>query len=223
MFYFCSMPASDTLRADLELQMLETMVDCAHRLSMALGEAAKAETDNHALIKLSDAYCRGFQAVRLGIRLSHTLRAPPKLATAMEQPRAETLEVEPLEVEGAESAERLERPDGAERMEYERDRDYEPVSLPRFLATLGVVALQAERLADRLPADVATQTLPALRGLLARAKADPPGAPATTAVLTRPRPKAALLSSASAPPPRPLTLRGPNLARPPPCPPRPPR
>ena len=33
-------------------------------------------------------------------------------------------------------------------------------------------------------------------------------------------PKAALLSSASAPPPRPAAFRGPNLARPPPRPPR---
>lgn len=219
-------------RTEHEIQSLAMLVDCATTISLALGEAAKAETDKQALIKLSDAFQRGFQGVRLGIRLSHTLRAPPKpgSATELKSAKAETPKVEAaetLQVERAESAERLERLERQDgHIERERDRDYEPVSLSRFLAALGVVARDAERLADRLPAEVAAQTLPALRDLLARTKADPPQAlatPAATAVLTRPRPpavKAALLGSTSAPPTRPIGLRGPNLARPPPRPPR---
>ena len=215
-------------RTEHEIQSLAMLVDCATTISMALGEAAKAETDKHALIKLSDAFHRGCQGVRLGIRLSHTLRDPPKLtaATELKSAKAETLKVETAEtfqVERAESAERLDRQD--DRAEYERDRDYEPVSLSRFLATVGLVARDAERFADRLPAKVAAQTLPTLRDLLARTKTDPPKALATpaaaAAVLTRPRPpapKAALLSSASAPPTRPLAFR--SLAHPPPRPPR---
>ena len=221
------MPHAIDARTEHEIQSLAMLVDCATTISLALGEAAKAETDKHALIKLSDAFQRGFQGVRLGIRLSHTLRDPPKLAAATDAkpPKVETPKVEmaeTLQVERAEAAQRLDRQDG--RIECERDRDYEPVSLSRFLATLGVVAKDAERLADRLPVDIATRTLPTLRALLARAKTDPPGTlarPAAAAVLTRPRPpasKAALLGSASAPPTRPLGLRGPNLARPPPRP-----
>jgi len=223
---FVPVPDAAATRTDHELQMLGAMVDCAYRLSTALGEAANAETDRTSMLKLTDGFLRGFQAVRLGIRLSMALRAPPKPAAAVAAGPAEgeALEVEKLELERAESAERLERPDfGAPRdVEREREGDYEPVSLSRFLATLGVVATEAERVADRLPADVATKTLPALRGLLARAEADPSGAkgaPAAAAVLARPRPpapKAALLSSASAAPARPVALRGPNLARPPP-------
>ena len=221
------MPDTIAARTEHEIQSLAMLVDCATTISLALGEAAKAETDKHVLIKLSDAFQRGFQAVRLGIRLSHTLRAPPKptAATELRPAKTETLKVETaetLQVERAESAERLERLGG--RAEYERDRDDEPVSLSRFLATLGVVARDAERLADRLPAKVAAQTLPTLRDLLARTKADPPQALAKSAaaVLTRPRPpavKAVLLGSTSAPT-RPIGLRGLNLARPPPRPPR---
>ena len=215
-------------RTEHEIQSLAMLVDCATKITLALGEAVQAEADKRALLKLSDAFQRGFQGVRLGIRLSHSLRDPPKLATAMiaKPPRVEAPKVEmaeTLQVERPELAQRLDRLDRQDgHIERERDRDHEPVSLSRFLATLGLVARDAERLADRLPAEVAAQTLPALRDLLARTKADALATPATTAVLTRPRPpavKAALLGSTSAPT-RPIGLRGLNLARPPPRPPR---
>jgi len=161
--------------------MLEAMVDCAHVLGMAFGEAAQAETDAKRRLELLDAFHKSFLALRMGIRLSMTLRAPPRAALAPEP--AEASERDPV---GRDPAER-ERSDSAE-----RERDYEPVSLPKFLATLGVVARDAARLDDRLPSDVATRVLPTLQGLLARAATDPPAPEpvpsqaATVAVLARP-------------------------------------
>jgi hypothetical protein len=204
-----------TAAADRELQMLGPMVECAYALGMVFGEAAKAQDDLAVQLQLFDAFHRSFQAVRLGIRLSMTLRAPPRAATPGLVERAER---EALEIERPEpiESERLE----AER---ERDRDYEPVSLPRFLATLGVVAADAER----LPTDAAADTVSTLKGLLARAKPDPaaPAARPSAAVnvLARPTPapdKAALLGSTSAPLLRPAGLRSPSRPRPPPAAPR---
>jgi len=163
MFVLMSPEAARTAR---ELQMLETMVDCAHALGLAFGEAAKAETDTKRSLALLDAFQKSFLALRMGIRLSMTLRAPPKAAPALAPEPTEASERDPVEHDPAER----ERGDGAER---ERDRDYEPVSLPKFLATLGVVARDAARLDDRLPADAA-RVLPTLQGLLARATTDPP-------------------------------------------------
>ncbi len=179
--------------------MLETMVDCAHGLGMALGAAAKAQSDTKRCLELVEAFQKSFLAVRMGIRLCMTLRAPPKAAAAVAPERAEALEREPLEREP------LERPDSPER---ERERDYEAVSLPRFLATLGVIAREAARL--DLPADAA-RVLPKLQGLLARADSDPPAVPtpsppAGVAVLARPPQGAtrrSLLGSAAAPRPGP--------------------
>jgi len=190
---------SDTAvaRTDRELHMLETLVDGAYALAVGFCEAAKAEDDRDAKLALFDAFQRASLAVRMGIRLSLALRAPPKPAVTPERERAEVaerLEREPPETERLET-EPLES-------ERERERDYEPVSLPRFLATLGVVAAEAER----LPAEVTAQTLPTLRELLARARPDAPVRPAQTpaaiAVLTRPAPAAhrsTLLGSTATP------------------------
>lgn len=205
------MPDAPVAPADHELQMLGTLVDGAYALSMVFAEAAKAESDRAAQLKLFDAFHRGFQAVRLGIRLRMMLRAAPKVARPMA--------VERDEPEDFDDKPERDRPDSVER---ERDRDYEPVSLPRFLATLGLVAADAERLGDRLPADIAAHTLPTLRDLLARAKIDaarPTASPsaASVDVLIRPppaAPKSALLGSASAP--LSIAPRGPTLLRPPP-------
>jgi hypothetical protein len=182
-----------------ELQMLETLVDGAYSLGVTFCEAAKAEDDRDAKLALFDAFQRASLAVRMGIRLSLALRAPPRPAAAPEREQAEPaerLEREPPETERLD-IEPLER-------ERERERDYEPVSLPRFLATLGVVAAEAER----LPPEVTAQTLPPLRELLTRARPDAPRptAPSTAAVavLSRSPPAAhrsALLGSAA--PPRP--------------------
>jgi hypothetical protein len=208
---FVLMTGTAIARPDRELQMLEAMVDCAHGLGMGFGRAAQAEADPTKSFQLFDAFHRSFLAVRLGIRLCMTLRAPPKPARA---DVAEAPERDPSETE------RLER-EPAEGLERERDRDYEPVSLPKFLATLGAVAADAARLP--VPADLRAGAA-TLQDLLARAKADAatPSAPAERRaggvdLLTRPPPtatRAALLGSASATLARPVTLSG--LPRPPP-------
>ncbi len=190
--------STEAARNARELQMLEGLVDCAYGLATTLAAAAQAEPDTRRCLELVEGFTKCSFAIRMGIRLCRTLRAPPKAEPA----RAEASEREPAEHEPVERGERLE-------LERERDRDYEPVSLPKFLSTLGVVARDAARLEDRLPPDAA-RLLPTLRDLLAQAKADPPSPepgpsrPAGVAVLTRPPQSATrhtLLGSAA--PPRP--------------------
>ena len=200
-------------RTDHELRILEALVDCAHVLSVAVAEAAKVERDHARRLQMFEAFQRGFLAVRMGIRLSITLRAGVRaVARPAAAPAREAPEVERPETERPE----IERPDGPER---ERDRDYEPVSLPKFLSTLGVMASDAARLPG-LPARVRAELLPRLDTLLARAKgpAAPTSAPASHAValLTRPKapPKSALLSATSAFSAQPLAFHG--QPRPPP-------
>jgi hypothetical protein len=206
MFVLMSPEAARTAR---ELQMLEGLVDCAYGLATTFAAAAKAQADTRHSLELLEGFHKSAFAVRMGIRLCMTLRAPPKAAPATTAERAETLEHERAEEEPAERLERDER-------ERERDRDYEPVSLPKFLSTLGVVARDAARLGDRLPADAA-RVLPTLQNLLARANSDPPvpePAPsppvphraAGVAVLARPSQVAtrrSLLGSAATPRPGP--------------------
>lgn len=187
---------SPVARADAELRMMETMVDCAFALGMGFGEAAREERDPARRLDLFTAFDRGFTAARLGIRLSMTLRAAPKpareAASDREAPERESL-ADPKEREDREPAER------------DRDRDDEPVSLSRFLSTLRGVAADA----TRLPTSVDAGVLPTLHGLLAQVGREAPARPASvsqpTDVLDRPRTlgaKARLLGSA-APPPRP--------------------
>ena len=186
----------EAARTARELQMLEGLVDCAYGLAMRFGEAAKAEADTKHSLELFEGFHKSSLAVRMGIRLCMTLRAPPKAAPTAA--RAEAIERERAEDEPAERLERDRR---------EREREYEPVSLPKFLATLGVVARDAERLRDRLPD--AARVLPTLQGLLAEAKADPPAAAtpaAAVTVLVRPPQSGVrhkLLGSAAAALPRP--------------------
>lgn len=168
-------------RADHELQMLEAMVDCAYALGMAAGDAARGAADpKEGSGALYDLFLRSFQAVRLGIRLGISLRAgvpqraavQPAAAPPPRPERPEPLETERLDVEALET----ERPE-MERLETERDRDYEPVSLPRFLASLGVVARDAARL-DALPLPARTGPLRTLNTLLAEtARPAPPDSP----------------------------------------------
>lgn len=177
-------------RTARELQMLEGLVDCAYELARTFAAAAKAEPDTKHSLELLDGFHRSAFAVRMGIRLCMTLRAPPRAAPTVAVERAEAPERERAEAELSEPAERLERGE----QDRERDRDYEPVSLPKFLSTLGLVARDAGRLGDRLPADAA-RVLPTLQGLLAQATADPPepasSPPAGVAILARP-PQAAI-------------------------------
>eukprot|EP01035_Chromulina_nebulosa_P057670 gene57670-79014_t len=96
---------SDTVvaRTDFELRMLEGLVDCAYALSLAVGEAAKAEADRALQAKLFDTFQRGFLAVRMGIRLAMTLRAAPRAlarpaaASARQASEIERPEIERLE------------------------------------------------------------------------------------------------------------------------------
>jgi len=202
MFYVCSM-SPQAARTARELQMLEGLVDCAYGLAVTFSDAAKAEPDTTRSLDILDGFLKCGVAVRMGIRLCMSLRAPPKGAPAA---RAERPERERQESEPTEGLER----DPPER---EREREYEPVSLPKFLATLGVVARDAARLGDRLPPDAAG-ILPTLQGLLAEAKADPsaagpppdPSPTSAVAVLDRPPQPATrhrLLGSAATSPPRP--------------------
>jgi len=203
------MPAT-TARADIELRMVETLVDCAHELGVTLAAAAKSEAVLARKLELFEAFQRSFQAVRLGIRLSLTLRAPPKPA-AMRETANDADEAELSEP--AERADAMERPE-RERAETDRERDSEPVSLPKFLSTLGLAAAAARRLDGRLPAHVAADTLPRLDQSLAQARSSPsPAEPAGATVLVRRRPetpagapRARLLGSAAA---HPVTLRPP--------------
>lgn len=199
--------STEAARTARELQMLEGMVDCAHALGMALGAAAKREIETGRGLDHVDAFHKCFQAVRMGIRLCLALSAgKPAPAAAPVADRAAGAErPEALEREGFQPEAR-ERADAPER---ERDRDDEPVSLPKFLATLGVVARDAAR-DPRLPVE-AKQALPALQTLLAQARNEPPAAKTTkaptagVAVLARPAPGRArdrLLGSAAAPPAR---------------------
>jgi len=192
-------------RTDHELRMLEAMVDCAHGLGVAFGQAAKAEGEHAKRLELFDAFNRSFLAVRMGIRLSMTLRAPAKPA------RAEAAERDPPETDEADRPER----DRGDPVERERDREQEPVSLPKFLATLRGVAADAARL--DLPTDLRAGAS-TLQDLLARAQADAAvSAAAQTSggvdVLTRPpKPpsRTALLGSASPALAAPLARRGPG-------------
>ena len=190
-------------RTEHELRMVEALVDCAHALSVAVAEAAKAEADGKLRLQMFEAFQRGFQAVRMGIRLSLMLRAAPK---SVARPEVERLETERLETERLQDPPEIDEPRFT--TERERDRDYEPVSLPKFLSTLGVVARDAARI-EALPAHVRADILPKLDTLLTGAKgpaASPAPATAAVALMTRPKapPKAALLGGASAlsgPPP----------------------
>jgi hypothetical protein len=177
--------------------MLEGLVDGAYGLAVRYSAAAKAEPDNARSLEFLDGFLKCGFAVRMGIRLCVSLRAPPRAAPKRAE-RADALtEREP--------SERLDR-DPPER-EREREREYEPVSLPKFLATLGVVARDAERLGDRLPG--AAGVLPALKGLLAEVNADPPSlapgpAPASEVAVRARTPQTGsrhrLLASAAGPP-----------------------
>jgi hypothetical protein len=187
--------------------MLERMVDCAHYLGAVFAEAAKANAAGG--LPLGDAFLRCFHAVRMGIRLCLTLRTPGVGRQPAACAAGSGLEREPPERERLDHRPERESPPDRER---DRDEDYEPVSLPKFLATLRGVAADAAR----LPATADAPALPRLDALLARidaAPAKPAAAPAMAGLARPPRPEARsrLLGSASAP----LALRS---LRPPPKP-----
>jgi hypothetical protein len=171
-------------RADVELRLLESMVDCAHALGVGFAQAARAEPDLERRMALDVAFHRGFQAVRMGVRLALTLRAgrvPAGLAPAVREARDEA-EAERPEHERPER-ERLEDPPERDR---ERERDYEPVSLSRFLSSLRGVAADA----SRLPVQADAAVLPKLEGLLTQAAKTSDAAPAVALEVRPPPPPA---------------------------------
>ena len=192
------------------LEMIEAMTACAYQLGVAAsGIALKAGDDTARLLAFSAEFRHCFFAVRMGIRLRHTGVAAPRAAARAEAP----------ERERSDAIEPPERDDTRLRIEAERDRDSEPLSLPQFLKTLGLAAAKAEQVRDALPAHVRDTTLPTLHTLLRQATPEPAPGSGAVAVLARP-PKAPatrsrLLTSVGAIglPPRPSPV-GPGLRRP---------
>ena len=199
------------------LRMVEAMTVCAYELGMAAAEiAGNAGDDFDRLLSFSAEFRHCFFAVRMGMRLTQFGIPTPRAATAAGPPAATPVsERDRLDRTQAPERDPAPRRDDIER---ERDGDSEPVSLPQFLKTLGIVSTRAERVRDQVPAHVRDTTLPALQALLAKAappdlRSRPPG-PAL-AVLARPPTTAPparshLLNSARAaqvipgrPPPRP--------------------
>ena len=190
--------------------MIEAMTVCAYELGTAAAEVAKtAGNDLDRFLAFSTEFRHCFFAVRMGLRLK---------LFGVPAPRAATLATGSVEHERLDPVEQPERDEAHRRPERERDRDAEPVSLPQFLKTLGIVSAKAEKARDQFPAHVRETTLPRLQALLAEAA--PPPEPAShrpgpaLAVLARPQaapaPRSHLLNSARAapvipgrPPPRP--------------------
>ena len=194
------------------LRMIEAMTVCAYELGTAAAEVAKtAGNDLDRFLAFSTEFRHCFFAVRMGLRMK---------LFGVPAPRAATLATGPVENERLDPVEPPERDEAHRRPEpeRERDRDAEPVSLPQFLKTLGIVSAKAEQARDQFPSHIRETTLPRLQALLAEAAPPPelashrPG-PAL-AILAR-RPDAApsrshLLNSARTspgiairPPPRP--------------------
>ncbi len=171
--------------------MIGAMTACAFALGTAAAEMAKGAGDDTDLFLAASAEFRHcFFAVRMGMRLKMALGAgvTPGAARVLAGLAGSPEAPERPETEGPET----ERLDHLE-TERERDRDYEPVSLPQFLKTLGVAATRAEARREALPADVRDHTLPRLRGLLNQA--DCPSrlgpSPSGAAAAPRVRPSAA--------------------------------
>ena len=164
------------------LRMVEAMTVCAFELGTAAAEIAKTAGDDFGrFLSFSTEFRHCFFAVRMGIRLKQY---------GVPAPRAATVSVEPPERERLDPFERDERADTRRRTEAdrERDRDVEPVSLPQFLKTLGIVSARAEQARDQFPAHVRETTLPTLQALLRQAA--PPPEPETA----RPGPALSVLA-----------------------------
>ena len=208
------MPEAAVPRDVPHLEMIESMMQCAFELGRAATEIAKRAADTKLFLAASAEFRHCFFSVRMGIRLAQTLRLnPARAALAAEAPERERPEaVDALERERGDIAEH----------EREREGDYEPVSLAKFLKTLRGVAASAEQRRDELPAPVRETTLPRLHDLLAQATAPPDcgarrSAPSGVTVLARSSPVPATRSRLFAstiipglPPLRPTVSRRPD-------------
>lgn len=216
---FVLMSATTIPRDAHPLEMVEAMTRCAYELGLAAaGIAKRAAGDDTALFLAATTEFRHCSfAVRMGIRLAHAMRTATG-AFAQATARVERPEREGPERERSDAIDPPERDDFREPLETEREGDYEPVSLPQFLKTLGLAAARADARRDVLPTHVRDTTLPALQGLLRRTKAPSEATPrsggAAVAALARPPAvpagRSRLLSSTGAvglPPLRPTVTR----------------
>ncbi|HEX7886950.1 MAG TPA: hypothetical protein VF474_13320 [Phenylobacterium sp.] len=141
---------------DASAAMLSEMSACAYRLGMALGcEAERVEAWERKL-ELFNLFDRCFFSVRVATALQLRLQRSPAAAS----PRTEVSDAATLP-EPADPPE-TEAP-GRERLDADREREAEGVSLPILLKTLQGVATDACALPGPPPAE-----LPTLRELLAR-------------------------------------------------------
>ena len=157
------MQAAQALHDAPTLRMIEAMTACAYELGTTAAEIAKSAGDDlDRFLAFTTEFRHCFFAVRMGIRLK---------VFGVSAPRAATVAVEPLERERLDPVEQPERDAARRRAEAdrERDRDAEPVSLPQFLKTLGIVTKTAEQARDQYPAHIRETTLPTLQALLAQA------------------------------------------------------
>ena len=194
------MPEAPTSPDARHLEMISAMTECAFELGLVATALAKRAGDDTALfLKATAEFQRCFFAVRMGIRLRHWGVAGTGAARAASPADAEHERPE-AEHERPEAAERPDCGEARERVETDRERDregdYEPVSLPRFLKSLGLVAASAEQRQGDLPPHIRDTTLPTLRNLLRQANAPPdggraPGSGAASAVAVLVRPPAA--------------------------------
>ena len=174
-----------------DLEIIGMMTECAFALGKVASDIAQqaGADDLKRFLSATAEFRHCFFAVRMGIRLKQAIRSGALAArnAAVPAPRPEPERPESEQPEAADPPERDEtagRPQRSERLETEGD--YEPVSLSRFLKTLGGVAARAEARRDDLPPHIRDTTLPTLQGLLRQANAPPDGAAPAVTVLTRP-------------------------------------
>ncbi len=168
--------------------LLTGLTDAAGRLGQRFSDAAEAATDDKALIEFTNLFTECFKAYRLGRLLQlRGLKPLPAFPATADRDRPER------------DVDRDPRDD-----DRDREADYEPVSLPKFLNSLGLVARKATD-HPTVVGDV-RDDLALIRSAAVQAKQ--PDVKAALAVLNRPKPKPDRLSSllgSSAPlrPPKP--------------------
>lgn len=166
---------------DASAAMLSEMSACAYRLGMALGREAERADAWDRKLELFNLFDRCFFSVRVATALQLRLQRAPAAASQ----RAEVCDAETLPERG--DPPEAERP-GRERLDADREREAEGVSLSILLKTLKGVAADASALPGPQPAE-----LPTLRQLIAQVTREPaPSRPPASGLRAR------LTSSATA-------------------------